>query len=542
MLRIAAAQINLTVGDLAGNTQKIIASLEEAKTQACDFVVFPELAVCGYPPEDLLYKDYFVKDNLKCLGVIAKKAKGISAIVGFVDQDKQGRLFNAAAVLSEGILQGVYRKRELPNYGVFDEKRYFSTGKTKGIFTHQGVKFGVTVCEDIWIEESICELQAKAGCELLINLSSSPYDMGKLKEREKLLTNKARRNKTAICYVNLVGGQDELVFDGCSLFLGKDGKMLAHGKHFEEDLLICDVPVEAFSQKKVFKKQRIPKMTKKERVYKALVLGTHDYIKKNGFTKVVMGISGGIDSALVATIAVDAIGKENVVGVSMPSRFSSSGTQSDAKRLAAHLGIALKDIPIEGLYKEYLQSLADEFKGLTANVAEENIQARIRGNLLMALSNKFGWLVLTTGNKSEIAVGYCTLYGDMSGGFAVIKDVPKTLVYALAEWRNAQGPRVRIPVSILRRPPTAELRAGQKDQDSLPAYPVLDAMLKDYVEEHKSFTAMSHGKDKDLVSQVIRLVDYSEYKRRQAPPGVKITSRAFGRDWRLPITNKYREF
>lgn len=543
MIRIAAAQINLTVGDLNGNTGKILKSIAAAKSRDCDIVVFPELSICGYPPEDLLLKDHFVKDNLRCLSEIQKVTRGIVAIVGFVDQDKEGRLYNAAAVLKNGKISGVYRKRELPNYGVFDEKRYFVPGKSKGIFSLNGLKIGISICEDVWVEESVCALQAKSGCSLLINLSSSPYDMGKLQEREKLLKHKAVKNKAYIVYVNLVGGQDELVFDGCSLVYDPHGRLVAHGQHFEEDLLVADLPLGAAKEKAFSVKRMVAqRKTVTERVYKALVLGTKDYIQKNGFKKVVIGLSGGIDSALVATVAVDAIGKENVVGVTMPSRYSSSGTQSDARRLAQNLGIAFKELPIEKVYGSYLKSLAAEFKGKEPNVAEENIQARIRGNFLMALSNKFGWLVLTTGNKSEVAVGYCTLYGDMSGGFAVIKDVPKTLVYTLCEWRNALGPRVLIPVSILKRPPTAELRENQKDQDSLPPYPVLDSMLKDYVEDHMSFADMARKHPEDLVKKVIRLVDYSEYKRRQAPPGVKITTRAFGRDWRLPITNKYREF
>ncbi len=549
MLRIAAAQINLTVGDLPGNARKILDCLKKARDESCDLVVFPELAVCGYPPEDLLHKKSFVRGNRKTLQQIARKTHGLTAVVGFVDTDAQGRLFNAAAVIRAGKVQTVHHKQELPNYGVFDEKRYFFSGKTKGLFRCQGVPLGVSICEDIWVDSCVCQKQAQAGCRLLINLSSSPYDMGKLEERERLLKKKARKTKTFICYVNLVGGQDELVFDGCSLVIDPRGRVIAHGKHFEEDFLVCDLPLGkargvARAQTLASRGRLASQISVTERVYRALVLGTRDYLQKNGFQKALIGISGGIDSALVAAIAVDAIGSENVIGVSMPSRYSSRGTQTDAKRLARALGMALREIPIEGLYREYLRTLAPVFEGCRPDVTEENIQARIRGDLLMALSNKFGWLVLTTGNKSELAVGYCTLYGDMSGGFAVLKDVPKTLVYELAQWRNRAGPRVRIPASILKRAPSAELRPGQKDQDSLPGYAVLDALLKEYVEGHKSFAKMikPKGRDADMVRKVIGLVDHSEYKRRQAPPGIKITPRAFGRDWRLPITNKYKEF
>jgi NAD+ synthase (glutamine-hydrolysing) len=617
MIRIAAAQINLTVGDLTGNADKIIRTLQQARDAQCDIVVFPEMAVCGYPPEDLLHKRYFIRDNLKALRSVVPHTRGLLAVIGFVDIGKTGALYNAAALVHNGTVRKIYHKRELPNYGVFDEKRYFVPGKALGKITLKGVTCGVSICEDMWVDQGVCAQQAKAGCRLLLNLSSSPFDVGKQEERKAVARTKARQHKAYLCYANLVGGQDELVFDGSSLLVDPKGRLLAQGKAFEEELLIQDLPVGTkpgpdkplvnWSGQRAGKKpfdaageapaggkpsdaislstserpatvhnpvgqppytdmsaltvpdaaearasvrnacaeQALPggvKPRQLQNIYKALVLGTRDYIQKNGFQKVVIGLSGGIDSALVAAVAVDAIGPAQVVGVSMPSQYSSRGTQTDAKRLARQLGIELKEIPIQSLFTAYAESLAGEFAGTRPDAAEENIQARIRGNLLMALSNKFGWLVLTTGNKSELAVGYCTLYGDMSGGFAVLKDVPKTLVYALAEWRNAVGPRVRIPASILKRAPTAELRANQKDQDSLPPYAVLDEYLKDYVENHNSLKALSKGANKALVKKVIKLVDNSEYKRRQAPPGIKITRRAFGRDWRLPITNKYKEF
>jgi len=543
MIRIAAAQINVVVGDLEGNADKIISFIRKSKEQEVDIVIFPELVICGYPPEDLLHKDHFVQDNIKALRFIVKKVKDITAIVGFVDTDKKGNLYNAAAILANGKIQGVYHKQKLPNYGVFDEKRYFKSGEKVGKFLFQDIKYGVSICEDIWAEKDDGNNSRNTDINFLINLSSSPYDVGKLKAREKLLKSKAKANGIFICYVNLIGGQDELVFDGGSLMVDAKGKIIARGKSFQEDLLLCDLPIgEEESEKNGINKNILKRGIKIERIYQALALGTHDYIVKNGFKKVVIGLSGGIDSSIVATIAVDAIGAENVVGVSMPSMYSSPGTQKDAKLLAKNLGIEYKEIPIKSLYDSYNQILEKEFAGLKFDVTEENLQARIRGNLLMALSNKFGWLVLTTGNKSEVAVGYCTLYGDMSGGFAMIKDVPKTVVYDLAKYRNAKAGKNLIPHSVLIRPPTAELRRNQKDQDSLGRYDLLDPILEDYVEGHKSFAYISKGRDKRRVKQIINLVDHSEYKRRQAPPGIKITSRAFGRDWRLPITNKYKEF
>ncbi len=546
MLRVAQAQINPTVGDLKGNTKKIIAYIEKAKGNKADIVVFPELVLTGYPPEDLLHKDHFVKDNIKALKTIAAKSKGIFAIVGFVDKDSKG-IYNAAAVIDNGKIGKVYHKQKLPNYGVFDEQRYFCEGKSgSGMFTLNKVKCAVNICEDIWHDKGPFKEQAKKGAAIIFNLSSSPYDYTKLKQRERLLAKRSKQTKAYIFYTNLIGGQDELVFDGGSLVAAPNGKIISSADRFKEELLINDVhkgPIKAAKAygRNITVVKKAKPQTQIASIYNALVLGTKDYIGKNGFSKVVIGLSGGIDSALVAAVAVDAIGRDNVIGVSMPSKYSSKGTQTDAKRLAKNLGIEFKEIPIRSLVGAFDRALKPYFKGLKANVAEENIQARIRGNLLMALSNKFGWLVLTTGNKSEMAVGYCTLYGDMCGGFAVIKDVPKTKVYALCEYRNAQGKTV-IPVSIIKRAPSAELRSNQKDQDSLPDYGLLDELLSGYVEKHQSFAKMAGKGRKNAAIKAINLVDLSEYKRRQAPPGIKITPRAFGRDWRLPITNKYKEF
>jgi NAD+ synthase (glutamine-hydrolysing) len=559
MLRIALAQINPTVGDLAGNRQKVIGYIRSAQKQDADIVVFPEMAVCGYPPEDLLYKDHFVRDNLKALRSLVKETEGIVVIIGFADIDKDKRLYNAAAVMFDGRLKGVYRKEELPNYGVFDEKRYFHPGEDNKIFSMAGINFGVSICEDIWVEKSVCQRQSREGARLLINISCSPYEVGKLEGRERLLKRRAARAKGYVCYVNLVGGQDELVFDGGSLVVDPRGRVVARAKEFEEDLMVVDLELDPPARgrgkpsriipvgRTSLKKEKTPlgcrgvkHFSRVEGIYRALVLGTSDYAGKNGFKKAVLGLSGGVDSALVAAIAVDALGKDNVVGVTMPSQFTSRGTYADAKQLAKNLDIKIMEIPIKNVFESYLSELKQELQGTDFGLAEENLQARIRGNILMALSNKFGWLVLTTGNKSEVSVGYCTLYGDMSGGFAVIKDVLKTTVYELVRFRNARDKEL-IPRSIVERAPSAELRENQKDQDSLPPYDVLDAMLKEYVEGHRSLGQMARGNDKGLVKGVIELVDRNEYKRRQAPPGIKITPRAFGKDWRLPVTNKYRE-
>ncbi len=560
MLRLALAQLNVTVGDLPGNQKKILAYLQKARQAKADIVVFPELAITGYPPEDLLYKEHFVADNLKVLQTIATQVTDLVMVVGCVDRDRQKNLYNAAAVIAKGKVRGMYHKHALPNYGVFDEKRYFTDGHQQPLFIMRGVCFGANVCEDIWQEKGICLSQAQSGAMVLLNISSSPYDYEKLERRERLLVKRAKECQSYICYVNLVGGQDELVFDGGSVVVNPQGKIVARAEQFVEDFLLVDIPVDEEKKKRrnykhiielpseceliersVAQKNVMPRMTTNERIFKALVLGTRDYVLKNGFKKVVLGLSGGIDSSLVAVIAKEAVGCDNVVGITMPSHFSSQATRQDAEILAHNLGIEFKEIIIKEIYDTYLNSLAVNFKGLPSSVAEENLQARVRGNILMAFSNKFGWLVLTTGNKSEFAVGYCTLYGDMSGGFAVIKDLPKGKVYEISRLANdILGPV--IPTSVLERPPTAELRLNQKDQDTLPPYDELDQILKAYVEDHRSLASIvNQFGNPQVVQDVIRMVDQSEYKRRQAPPGIKITPRAFGKDWRLPMTNKYRE-
>ncbi len=560
MFRIALAQINVTVGDLPGNQQKILEYLQKATAAKADIVVFPELAISGYPPEDLLYKQHFVRDNHKALQEIARQVSDLVMVVGFVDIDQHKNLYNAAAVIAKGKVRGIYHKHDLPNYGVFDEKRYFTQGNQHPLFLLNDICFAANICEDIWQDEGIYLSQAQSGAMVLLNLSSSPYDFEKLERRERLLIKRAKECRAYICYANLVGGQDELVFDGGSFVVSPSGKILARAEQFTEDLLVVDLPVDEERKKRRSYKHILelpsdgeligritahanlmPRMTTDERIFKALVLGTRDYVVKNGFKKVVLGLSGGIDSSLVAVIAREAVGRENVVGITMPSEFSSAQTRQDAQILAENLGIEFKEIAIKDIYQVYLNSLSKSFTGLPLSVAEENLQARVRGNLLMAFSNKFGWLVLTTGNKSEIAVGYCTLYGDMSGGFAVIKDLPKGKVYEISRLANEiLGPM--IPQSVFDRPPTAELRPNQKDQDTLPEYDLLDKILKAYVEDHRSFAAIvKKFGNPQIVKAVIRMVDHSEYKRRQAPPGIKITPRAFGKDWRLPMTNKYRE-
>lgn len=558
MLRLSLAQINPVVGDLSGNSRKILDFIRLAMDRGSDIVAFPEMSLCGYPPEDLLLKPHFIARNIRAIKSVAKQVSGITAVIGFVDRDRGGRLFNAAAVINGGRIAGTYYKEELPNYGVFDEKRYFSSGKSRHIFALGYDEFAVNICEDIWVDNGIYQKQALQGAGLIINVSSSPYDIRKHNQRGKLLKRRAKETGTFMAYVNLIGGQDELVFDGGSMIVDPAGKVLAEAHRFEEDLITVDISLsrarerryKSFDIIKMSREEnkgrgklprvRPPRLTALESVYRALVLGTRDYVRKNGFEKVLIGLSGGIDSALVAAVAVKALNKENVVGVTMPSGFTSRGTLTDAHKLAKRLGIECREIPIGDAVDAYRRTLEPHFAGLSENIAEENIQARIRGNILMALSNKFGWLVLTTGNKSEVAVGYCTLYGDMSGGFAVIKDLSKTQVYQLCELINSiEGPA--IPKTILTRAPSAELRHNQRDQDSLPPYDQLDAILQAYVEEHRSQAQISRRLPPEMVKEIIRKVDLSEYKRRQSPPGIKITPRAFGKDWRLPITNRYRE-
>ncbi len=573
-LRIGLAQINTTVGDFGGNTQKILKAVAEARALGVDLLTFPELAICGYPPEDLLLKPQFIEENLRSLDEVVDGSSGLTIVVGFVDV--KGDIYNAAAVIHDGKVAGVYHKIYLPNYGVFDENRYFQSGSECPVYIIGGIGVGVNICEDAWYEAGPATAQAYSGAEVIVNISASPYHFGKGDFRERMLGTRALDNVAIIAYNNLVGGQDELVFDGDSLVLDERGQLIARGKQFEEDLVVADLDVEAVFRRRLHdpRWRKVPLLLEEQQwqgtkvviseapsaapkpplpsrqlrvrelpgeVYDALVLGTRDYIVKNDFEKVLIGLSGGIDSSLVAAIAVDALEQSNVVGVAMPSRYSSPSSISDAELLAQNLGIRLKIIPIEKVLQAYLEVLAASFKGAEPNIAEENIQARIRGNILMALSNKFGWLVLTTGNKSEIATGYTTLYGDMAGGFAVIKDVPKTMVYELARYRNSLAGYELISSAIIDKPPSAELRPDQRDTDTLPPYDQLDPVLTAYVEEDKSVEQiMAMGFDKEIVEQAARLVDQSEYKRRQAPPGIKITPRAFGRDRRLPITNRFK--
>ncbi len=564
------AQINPTVGDLGSNRDKIIATIERARKAGADIVAFTELALTGYPPEDLLLKPQFVKDNVRTLQAIVRETRGITAIIGFVDSNEH--IYDAAAVISNGKLVHIYHKMLLPNYGVFDEYRYFKPGTRFPVIAVNGVNVGINVCEDIWFENGPARTQARAGAEIIVAINASPYHKGKGRQRIQMLSTRAKKNKVYIVYTNTVGGQDELVFDGHSLIIDPKGRLLASGKQFEEDLVTCDIklagpPVDVADmmagmppeeqqavdfrvianrggRKKPLPPARLLKPYPLiEEVYHALVLGTGDYLRKTGFKDVVIGLSGGIDSSLVASVAVDAIGKEHVHGVFMPSQYSSDESREDASDLARNLGIKMFTIPIHQPFNAYLNTLRSKFAGTAQDVTEENLQSRIRGTIVMALSNKFGWLVLTTGNKSEMSTGYATLYGDMAGGFAVIKDVPKTMVYDVCRFINRSAGKPIIPRRVLVKAPTAELRPNQKDSDSLPEYEVLDPILKAYVEDDKEFDEMlKMGFDRKTVERVIRLVDSSEYKRRQAPPGVKITERGLGKDRRFPITNRYKSY
>ncbi|MGH7275397.1 MAG: NAD+ synthase [Candidatus Rokuibacteriota bacterium] len=570
--RVGLAQINATVGDFEGNVRKIVEGIERARSLGCALVAFPELALTGYPPEDLLFKPAFIEANLRALDEVTRASRGLTVVVGFVD--KRDDIFNAAAVLHDGKRAGVYHKQYLPNYGVFDENRYFQAGTEAPVFQAGETMFAVNICEDIWYPTGPGTLQALAGAELVVTINASPYHAGKAHFREKMVATRAADDLVCLAFVNLVGGQDELVFDGASLVVNERGEMVARGRQFEEDFVVADLDLEAVFRARLHDSRRrkeklrvegtatrvaLPTLAATERasaieprevtplerveeVYRALVLGTRDYVRKNGFKRVVIGLSGGIDSSLVAAIAVEALGKENVTGVTMPSPYTSGGTRGDSERLAQSLGIEFLTLPITPIFTAYKKSLAEVFKGLAEDVTEENLQARIRGNLLMALSNKFGWLVLTTGNKSEYSVGYATLYGDMAGGFAVIKDVPKMLVYEVARKVNELAGRELIPESVFERPPSAELRPDQTDQDTLPPYPELDPILEGYVEEDRGVQDLiARGFKAETVRRVVAMVDRNEYKRRQAPLGVKITPRAFGRDWRLPIVNRFRE-
>ena len=574
-LRLALAQLNPTVGDLDGNTRRVAASIEAARELGVDVLVVPEMAIPGYMPEDLLLKPAFIDRVMALTRSLAPLTRGLTAIVGTVERDVD--LFNAAAVLHDGAWVTTYRKRYLPNYGVFDENRYFMADRRGEVLVRDETVIGVSVCEDIWYPGGPVEEQViRGGAELLINLSASPYHAGKAADRRRMLCTRAADNIAVVCYANLVGGQDELVFDGASMIIDAQGQVLAEGEMFAEDLLVADIELSGVFNARLhdprLRKERalealppsprltlspisgarapspplparvaLPERDAIAEIYDALVLGTRDYVRKNGFKQVVLGLSGGIDSALVACVAADAIGAQHVVGVAMPSAITSGDSQHDAEALARQLGLTFFTLPIAPVLSAYERVLAPPFSGREPDVTEENLQARIRGNYLMALSNKFGWLVLTTGNKSETAVGYCTLYGDTAGGFAVLKDVTKTQVYQLAQHRNRLGGKAVIPEFTMTRAPSAELRLDQTDQDSLPPYDVLDPILRYYVEEDRPIAdIVAMGFEEAVVRRIAGLVAGSEWKRRQMPPGVKVSPRAFGKDWRMPITDRWR--
>jgi NAD+ synthase (glutamine-hydrolysing) len=569
-LTLALAQVDPRVGDLEGNVRIVRENIARARDAGAELVLFPELVVTGYPPEDLLLKEHFLQAAQQALADVAEEASGIVAMVGY--PERVDDVYNALAVLEHGEIRGVYRKTMLPNYGVFDEQRYFQSGDDAMVIDLGTARIGLTICEDIWTPGHPAAEEALAGATLIVNASASPYFAGKGRQREQMLIQRARDNLSAIAFCNCVGGQDELVFDGHSEVIDHEGTVIARAPQFAEQLTLCTIDLQAAATARLRDTRLRPPVRRalpdvrhlgrlerrpaeprtlggeiaellepEAEVYAALCTGVRDYVGKNGFQHVVLGLSGGIDSTLVALIAADALGPDRVTAVVMPSRYSSEGTQSDARELAANLGIACIDLPIAPAMDVYERMLAPVFDGRDPDITEENLQARIRGNLLMALSNKFGWLVLTTGNKSENSVGYSTLYGDSAGGFAVIKDVPKTLVYQLIDYRNARDERHPVPRSIIDRPPSAELRPDQKDEDSLPDYDTLDAILQAYIEEDAGRDQLAlAGLPDEAVARVFSLVDRAEYKRRQAPPGVKITPRAFGRDRRMPITNAYR--
>lgn len=571
-LRLALAQINPTVGDLEGNRDKIIEYIKRAMEYGPDIIAFPELAVTGYPPEDLLLKPQFIRDNIEILREIKEEVWDSTVVVGFVD--KRDDIYNAAAIIHNKRIVDVYHKMYLPNYGVFDEFRYFQAGSRSPVYEIGDVTVGINICEDLWYPEGPAHIQPLSGAEVLININASPYNIGKAAFRERMLSTRAADNAVIIAYLNTVGGQDELVFDGQSYIINEKGEIICRGKQFEEDLIIADLNLDAVFMRRLHdprRRQKLITFEKVERiivtretrrldkrplpqrdisplepmeeVYSALVLGTRDYVRKNNFKGAVIGLSGGVDSSLVSAIAVDALGRENIRALFMPSPYTSRESREDAYRVADNLGIELIEVPISEIFETYLRILATHFKGLPPNTTEENIQARIRGNILMAFSNKFKWIVLTTGNKSEMSVGYATLYGDMAGGFAVIKDVPKTMVYELCRWKNRKEGREVIPERVLTKEPTAELKPDQRDTDTLPPYTILDPILKAYVEDDRSFDEIiALGCEPECVEKVLRMIDSSEYKRRQSPPGIKITPRAFGRDRRFPITNRYRSY
>ena len=609
--RLALAQLNLTVGDLPGNTAMMVEYLHRARDAGADLVAFPELATTGYPPEDLLFKKSFIEANVAAMEQVVAESQGIAVVLGYV-QPRESGIANSAAIGYNGKLIDTYDKIFLPNYGVFDEERYFIRGNICPVYEIGGVRIGVNVCEDIWYEVGPSAVQRQAGAELIVNINASPFHAGKsIYRQESIVGSRAADHGLFVAYLNTVGGQDELVFDGNSMISDPYGEVVARGPAFREAMILADIDVDAVpslpetpspsggglgwgrsalaavgAPKSVYVSSHQPDAERPplslpshselveesgdldeiEETYHALVLGTRDYLHKTGFSKAIVGLSGGIDSALTAVIAADALGPENVLGITMPSRYSSRGSIEDSAKLARNLGIEFWEIPIEPAHTAFTEMLEERFTGTTPNVAEENVQARIRGNVLMTVSNKFGWIVLTTGNKSEMAMGYATLYGDMAGGFAVLKDVHKMTVYALSRWRNANSHKFPlppgdttqipspsggglgwgrppvIPQAIIDKPPSAELREGQLDEDSLPPYDILDPVIQAYVEDDCSYADMvAQGHDPAVVRQVITAVDRNEYKRRQAPPGVKITPRAFGRDRRLPIVNRYRQ-
>ena len=589
-LRLGLSQINPTVGDLDGNFERIALDIERARALDVDVLAFPEMAILGYPPEDLLLKPSFIERAIERTRDLVPLTRGMTVVVGTVDRDFD--LYNAAAVLHDAQWAGVYRKRYLPNYGVFDENRYFMPGQTSPVFVRSGLVIGVNICEDIWYPGGPVEEQVlRGGAEVIINLSASPYHAGKAMLRRRMLSTRAADNLALVCYVNLVGAQDEIVYDGGSLIVDEQGRVVAEARMFEEDLVVADVDLDSVFNARLhdprLRKGRAldsgegsPRIELPSRVrsavpgargepeptgtgagtaiaiearpaapprelaseiYDALVLGTRDYVRKNGFETAVLGLSGGVDSALCAAVAVDALGADHVVGVAMPSDYTSGASREDAEALARALGIRFYSISIRDVMEAYRRALEPAFSGREPDTTEENLQARVRGNYLMALSNKFGWLVLTTGNKSEVSVGYATLYGDMAGGFALLKDVYKTMVYMLGRHRNALPGGPVIPERTLTRAPSAELRPEQTDQDTLPPYDVLDPILRHYVEEDRSIAEIAElGFDEGLVRRIVGMVDHAEYKRRQSPPGIKITPRAFGKDRRLPITNRWK--
>ncbi len=558
-LRIAVSQINSIVGDLKGNSEKILGCLKRLDKYAPDIVLFPELALVGYPPEDLLLKPHFRSDCRKALKYIIKNNSSTAVVVlGYV-QEQGKNVYNSAAIIKGRRLITSYRKINLPNYGVFDEARYFTPGVKPLCLDVNGIKVGVSICEDIWKEYNPSIAESLINIDILLNLSASPYQKSKIQQRIDLLQSISKKFNIDIVYANLIGGQDELVFDGASMIVASR-KVRKIAKQFREDDIVHDFVFKKKNNKALSKRidlipvifknnqkkakietKNIRIMNKTEEIYNALLLGTRDYVRKNSFKKVVIGLSGGIDSSLVAVIACDALGCENVLGLAMPSKYSSKDSLSDAEMLARNLGIKIMTIPIKGIHNAYIESLKKVSDGFVSGKTEENIQARIRGNIIMAFSNKFGYLALTTGNKSEVSTGYCTLYGDMAGGFAVIKDVTKTVVYKLAEWRNLKAGKKIIPANVFRKPPSAELKPNQKDQDTLPEYNMLDRIILLYIEKDMSFDEIvKSGYDKDVVKSVIRMIDSNEYKRRQAPPGIKITPKAFGRDRRMPITCGYK--